>query len=141
MISTGSIAVVNSAQTVAAGSDFTLLWTTLPVIGAILLGAVLIAYAKRWRQREETFHYSTNDELAHFRALYERGELSAEEYGRIQRRLSDRLKKEMNVAAKALPADSVPPQNNENSTERTAPPPAVESNGQPPAGPNAEHLT
>lgn len=140
MNSTGSMALVAPAFNVAAPGDLTLLWTTLPVIGAILLGALIIACAKRWRQKEESVQYTSSDELAHFRALYEQGELNAEEFQRIQNLLNERLKKEMNVAAKAAPADAAPAASAEQSPSAVSPAAIPESNGQPPVKPGPDHL-
>lgn len=128
------------ADTLKKGSptgDLSILWNTLWVVGALLLGAAIIAYVKNWRQRPVSFHLSASEQLARFRLLYERGELSPEEFGRIESRLNERLRREMNVAA--TPAEA-----GENSGERPFPPVgiakpaeaaprAAEANGQPPA--------
>jgi hypothetical protein len=47
--------------------------------GALLVGAVVIALVGRWRKNEDK-PLSTDAQLGHFRSLYERGEISAEEY-------------------------------------------------------------
>jgi hypothetical protein len=51
--------------------------------GALLLGAVIIAMVQRWRRQEEK-PPTTDAQLGHFRSLYERGEISAEEYKRLR---------------------------------------------------------
>jgi hypothetical protein len=92
------------ADTLKKGSpagELSILWAALWVIGALLLGAAIIAYVKGWRQRPVSFHLSTTEQLARFRVLYERGQLSPEEFARIESRLNERLKREMNLPAAA----------------------------------------
>jgi hypothetical protein len=93
------------AGTLLAANHLVILWTTLPVVGAILLGALAIAYARRWRDRPKSVSLNTSDQLAHFRLLYERGQLSAEEYARVQALLNERLRKELDLPA---PAPALP---------------------------------
>ena len=65
-----------------------LLWPSLAFIGALLVLAPLLALFERWRKRPPAVQEGTGDQLAHFRTLYERGEISQEEYDRIHARLS-----------------------------------------------------
>jgi hypothetical protein len=81
----------------------------------LFVGAVAIALIDRWRKRELNETYSAHDQLASFRLLYERGELSAEEFDRVRRQLLSRLKHE----AAAPPPKVVKP-----STAVTETPPA-----------------
>lgn len=90
-----------------SGWDFPLLWATLPLVGALLLAAAIIAAAKKWRRRSGLERLTATEQLAHFRSLYERGELSEEEYARVRARLGERLKQEM--ALPAVPAAETPP--------------------------------
>ena len=92
--------------------DPRLLWATLALAGVVLLGAILITLADRWRKRPAEPPCTTDDQLAEFRSLYERGELSQEEFERIRATLSERLRQELEVPAGGSP----PPQ--------TASPPA-----------------
>ena len=81
-----------------------LIWTFLAMAGVIGLAWIALALVGRWRRRvgeEDT----TGDQMASFRELYERGELSQEEYDRIKDRLGRRLRQELN-----LPRPEVPPQ-------------------------------
>jgi hypothetical protein len=73
------------------------LGTTLLFVGAILVMALVIAWLNRWRKRQRDAGLSAGDQLAHFRALYERGELSPEEFARIRELLGERLRREMQV--------------------------------------------
>ena len=65
---------------------------TVLLAGALFLGAALIAIVARWRKRQENKTVSTHDQLASFRVLYERGEMSAEEFERVRRKLLGQLK-------------------------------------------------
>lgn len=82
-----------------------LLW--LGVIAAILLGAWVIFRVDRWRKKKPPEQLSSADQLSHFRQLYERGELSPEEFGRIRALLGERLRHELDIPPK--PAEEQPP--------------------------------
>jgi hypothetical protein len=56
----------------------------LYLAGALLLGAILIALAGRWRRRSGDSPPHPDTQLAHFRSLYERGAISAEEFNRLR---------------------------------------------------------
>ncbi len=68
--------------------------------GALLAGAVIVAFVDRWRKRGANETFNTHDQLASFRSLYERGELNKEEFERIKAQLLTRLKTTDNAAAK-----------------------------------------
>jgi hypothetical protein len=69
----------------------------LALVGIILLGALIIAWLDRWRKRSGPQPFNANDQLAHFRELYEQGELSQEEFERIRVRLTAQLRQEWDV--------------------------------------------
>jgi hypothetical protein len=82
---------------------------TLLFVGAILAGALVIVWLDRWRKRQSTQGMTTGDQLTHFRELYERGELSPEEFARVRDLLGTRLRQEMQVPAPpAQPAPMAP---------------------------------
>src|SRR5437660_779140 len=81
--------------------DPRILWTTLALAGIIVLGAVAIALLDRWRKRSIPTACDVNDQLAQFRELYDKGELSQEEFDRIRARLSEQLRQEMDLPAPA----------------------------------------
>jgi hypothetical protein len=91
-----------------------LLWVSV-LVGVLLLGAVLISRLDRWRKRqmEETEdEVETAEQVGTFRALYERGELSKEEYDRVLRRVAERAgarPKPVTAPASAPPATQEPP--------------------------------
>ncbi len=78
---------------------------SLYLVGALLLGAIIIAAVSRWRRREGQ-RLSANDQLAHFRSLYEKGTLSAEEFTRLRALLGVSVHEA--VAGKKPPATATP---------------------------------
>ncbi len=70
-----------------------LLWAGLLLVAVLLLGAALLAWLERWRKRMTDSSAATSvDQFTSFRLSYERGELSEEEYRRIQQKLSGKPK-------------------------------------------------
>jgi hypothetical protein len=93
----------------AADQPRYVLWTSAAaVITLLLLMAVLIAWLERWRKRADQDKISAGDQLAHFRELYERGELSPEEFARVRTLLGDRLKEELDLPTATPEGDSQP---------------------------------
>ncbi len=91
-----------------------LLWAALPLIGILLVGALILYLFDRWRKRADEAEEGAcapNDQLSHFRSLYERGEMSQEEFDRVKALLAAQLRREMNVPAPPAPA---PPAANTN---------------------------
>jgi Short C-terminal domain len=80
------------------------LWTTLALVVALMLGAIVIALVDRWRKRAAMKDKGgAGEQLSHFRALYDRGELTREEFDRIRTRLGQRLKQELDLNKPAGP--------------------------------------
>jgi hypothetical protein len=71
------------------------LWLTLVLVAVILIGALVIAWLDRWRKRSGSERLSANEQLANFRALYENGQLSEQEFERIRELLSQQLRREL----------------------------------------------
>jgi len=88
--------------------DPRLLWAAVALIVTILVGALIIALVDRWRKRPVQDKVSANDQLAEFRILYERGELSPEEFERIRNLLGERIRQELDltVPPPAAPSDT-----------------------------------
>jgi hypothetical protein len=84
------------------GWDLRLFWPALTILGVFALGILIIVWVNRWRKRMS--QESAGDQMVSFRELYERGELSPEEYDRIRSRLARRLRQELDVPAPAPPA-------------------------------------
>jgi hypothetical protein len=96
------------ADTSVKWSDAEVLWAVLPLIGALVLGAAVIYVVDRWRKKSERKPSSAEDELTQYRVLYERGELSQEEFDRLKSLLHGRLRKELNLPQAAAPKEVKP---------------------------------
>lgn len=92
--------------------------------GALLLGALVIALVDRWRKKKEPELRTTHDQLASFRAAFERGEMSKDEFDRVRAELTKPLKPAPKPAAPpAIVPDAPPPPASETTKETGAPPP------------------
>ena len=83
------------------------LWLATLLVGAILLGAVTISIAARWRKAltEPCDPPSAREQLVHFQESYDRGELSQAEFERIRTTLEKQLRAELDLPARKTPAD------------------------------------
>jgi hypothetical protein len=79
--------------------------TILILAGALFLGAAILKLVDRWRKRTDDA-LSTKDQLAHFQQLHWRGELSKEEFERIQSVLGERVRQEEAPASPAAEPNS-----------------------------------
>lgn len=88
-----------------------LLATCLSLVAALLVAALVIALVKRWqRRRAAEEDCSPSAQLAHYRALYEAGTLSAEEFERLRTVLGGRIRASLGVPApSAKPPQQAPP--------------------------------
>lgn len=94
------------------------------LIGVLLLGAYVISRLDRWRQRQMEGEDDSPGHVMSFREMYERGELSKEEYDRVLRRVASR--------AGAHPKPVAPPAASHQ--EPASGPPATEEPPTPPPG-------
>jgi hypothetical protein len=79
MMATGTMGAV-----LAAELPFRLLLPGALLAGTLLLAAIAIALVSRWRRRSGSECLTPADQLTHFRSLYERGTISAEEFQRVR---------------------------------------------------------
>jgi hypothetical protein len=122
------------------------LWTTLALVAALLLGALLIAIVDRWRKRSpQSERLSPGEQLSQFRKLYEKGELSREEFERIRTLLGGKLRDELHLPpgkpAPTTPAAPAAPTAGQTTgiqalDERLHPPPPGPSQPEAGAGPD-----
>jgi hypothetical protein len=91
----------------------------LYLAAALIIGAVVIVLVGRWRKSSATLGPSASDELAQYRALYEQGAISEEEYRKLRSLLGGEMRKNLDVPGKAPApaADKVQP---------SPPPPAAD---------------
>ena len=85
--------------TTPAEKWFTLFWLTLAVASLLLCGSCLILLFNRLRKRKLRGRPTTGDQLARFREMHERGELTSEEFQRIRSSLGKRIRRELNMPA------------------------------------------
>jgi uncharacterized membrane protein len=71
--------------------DPRILTVTILLTGSLLLGALVLALVDRWRKRQDEA-VQPHEQLTSFRVLYERGELSEQEYQRVKAKLTPKLK-------------------------------------------------
>jgi len=103
--------------------DPRVLTVTALLSGSLLAGALIIAMVDRWRKRQTNFA-QPHEQLASFRVLYERGEMSEEEYQRVRARLTPKLKP---TPAAPSPTGAAPESRPENPPAAPPPPPDTRS--------------
>src|SRR5438105_2740950 len=113
------LAADDQDRTADAFKDERTLWLTAALVGVLLLGALILSWLQRWRKRQFAADPGPVGQLTTFRALYERGELSKEEYERIRSRVAERAKASPAAKRPETPAPPAPPA----STEPILPPP------------------
>jgi len=81
----------------------------LYLAAALVVGAVVIVLVGRWRKGEARLTPTASDELAQYRALYERGAISEEEYRKLRSILGGELRKGLDLAPRPLAPSPPPP--------------------------------
>jgi hypothetical protein len=111
-----------------------LIWYTVALVGAVLVGVVVIVWVDRWRKRSNL--QAPADELGQYRGLFDQGLLSPEEYDRIRRRLEQRTEAkppDASAPPNATPADSA----SASAAPAQAPPVSPPLSNGPPADPGS----
>jgi len=108
MIPTGQIGVPFAA---AGWLDLLIYGTCLA--GTLLVAAALIELVRRWLRRGERAQ-TPSDQLAHYRSLYRRGEISQEEFDNLRAVLGGEIERAVKPPApppapEVKPADGRPP--------------------------------
>ncbi len=81
-----------------------LLWVGV-LAGVLVLGGMVIARIDRWRKRQMVVVDDAPRHLGSFRAMYENGELSKEEYERVLHKMAERV----GAKPKPIPTSGSPP--------------------------------
>jgi hypothetical protein len=69
------------------------IWGTIGLMVALLVGAFFVWLVDRWRKKSAVGSGSdAKEELTDFRAMYESGEITQDEYVRLRERVSERVK-------------------------------------------------
>ena len=84
------------------------IWGTAGLALALLGGALVIWLVDRWRKQATTTTTNTAEELTDFRGMYERGEITEEEYVRLRNRVSGRMKEALTTASPPSPTGATP---------------------------------
>lgn len=95
----------------------------LLLVAALLVGAIIIALASRFRRAPRSGTMSASDQLAKFRSLYDKGQMTREEFDRIRARLGEQIRTEAELPAPAAPGPQA--------TSTETPPPLPPANGRP----------
>ncbi|MBI1914825.1 MAG: SHOCT domain-containing protein [Planctomycetes bacterium] len=104
----GSAGMIGHGAVLLAQMKMQLVWASLGLVGALILGAVLIGLVERWRKRSASAGLTAGDQLSHFRELYARGVLTKEEFEQIRAQLAEKLRAEMQ-RKEATPAQATAP--------------------------------
>ena len=70
-----------------------IIWGMLGIAAALLAGALVVYLVDRWRKRDAMRDRESATELSDFRQMYERGEITEEEYTRLRQKVAERVKK------------------------------------------------
>lgn len=104
--------------------DPRLLWATVAFVVLTLLGAMLISFLNKWRKWNDRTSITPDQQLSSFRQLYEAGELSQEEFDRIQGRLRSRIRAKLDGPEGPAGTPPKPPDTPEPPAAPDAPAPA-----------------
>jgi len=102
------------------------LWATLVVaavfVAVLALGVIVISLLGRWRKQVPPTDFDPNEQLAQFQQLYEKGELSQEEFDKIRERLRRQICLEHELPAAPPAADLKAEQAAKDGTPAVLPP-------------------
>lgn len=94
---------------------------------ALVVAAILIALASKWRRGFREDRLTPSDQLAHFRSLYDRGVISQTEYDRLRNLLGGQLRQAFDVPSKPIIGEIKADTTNPTPTNPPAPPGPPES--------------
>jgi hypothetical protein len=120
-VTAGTVLIVAAPKSVQIPSEIWLV--TAGLVAILVLGVALIAWVSRWHRRQGQEIVTAHDQLVAFRLLYERGELSHDEYQRIRAQLLPRLK-EQSARPMGDPTAGKPPLAEASPSLPTSSPPA-----------------
>ena len=77
---------------------------TALMAGVLLLGAIALFFADRWKKKAILPDDArAADDLTSFRGMFERGELTEEEYEKVRLRAAERMKRQLGLEPPAPP--------------------------------------
>jgi hypothetical protein len=92
LVASWLIAVADDTRIEAAWKIF---WTIVVLIVIVIITGGLIMFITRWTKQTKSAAEAYGDDRASFKVLYERGELTEEEYQKIRARLGQKLKEKI----------------------------------------------
>jgi hypothetical protein len=97
-----------AAKVSKAVRDPKFLFNTVVLIAVLLCAALIFSYLQKWRKRQFESENPV-DQLTSFRALYEAGDLSQEEYDQIKRQMAGRIRPQNSASSTAKPPSKEEP--------------------------------
>lgn len=113
-----------------------IVWGTVGLTVALLVGAAVIYAVDKWRKRTAAGSADETGSLTSFREMYEAGEITEAEYAELKRRLAEKVKKQplpSVPAANAAPAAPVLQPGERATTNPPAPSPKPTESPPPPS--------
>ena len=96
-----SIAIWAKVEAGTAAGSRGIFWPLI-VLGAIVVaGIILVVWMDRWRKRPTEVSLTPAEQMAGFQELYDRGELSQQEFDRIKAKLNKNIVTEPPVPPQA----------------------------------------
>ena len=105
----GSAGTIGHGAVLLARMDWRILWASLGLVVALVLGAVIIGMVERWRKRPADAGLTPNDQLSHFRRLYDEGTITREEFEQIRTQLADKIRDQLKIKPAAPEQPPAPP--------------------------------
>jgi uncharacterized membrane protein len=96
-----SIAIWAKVEARAVTGSRGMVWPLVILTAVVVVGIVLIVWMDRWRRRPDQLNLTPAEQLARFQELYDRGELSQQEFDRIKARLEKKVRSEPPVPPQA----------------------------------------
>ena len=120
----GAVLASNDPTELLQNEEF--LWLVGALVVTLLSGALLISWIERWRKRQLTDTPAAEVErFGSYRAMYEKGELTKEEYDRIRQKEAHRVRDKLAPkTAKPTPIAKEPPTQSSPPEAGSPPPPS-----------------
>jgi len=96
-----SIATWAKVEARAAAGSQGFVWPLIILTVVVVVGIVLIVWMDRWRRRPVQMSLTPAEQMARFQELYDRGELSQQEFDRIKAKLEKGVRSEPPVPPQA----------------------------------------
>ncbi len=108
MSSTWTVILAQAAKPQIGSWNSPFFWAGLSLVGVLLVGILVLVMVSHYRKQLEAGRKGrpegpdAGDLLSHFRSLYDRGQLSREEFEQIRAKLGAKLRQELQVPGKTV---------------------------------------